>query len=238
MELPDETVQQLLSLASVPLAHRDPAEALEAICRIAEMALADVDGASLTTVQAVGPEAVASSNEWARHLDEMQYVEREGPCIDAARTGALFRVPDMGDEPRWPSYMPQARATGAASMVSIPMAAESKTVGALNLYSRRVGAFDAELVSLGEILAGHAGLAMQIASTLHGHRDVADQLRAAMESRAAIEQAKGVIMATVGCDPDTAFERLVEQSQHENRKLREVAADLVRRQDRRGAATG
>jgi AmiR/NasT family two-component response regulator len=53
-----------------------------------------------------------------------------------------------------------------------------------------------------------------------------------MDSRAAIEQAKGIIMATTGCGPDEAFQLLVRQSQHENRKLRELAEELVTRQRR------
>jgi hypothetical protein len=53
-------------------------------------------------------------------------------------------------------------------------------------------------------------------------------LRKAMETRAVIEQAKGIVMAAMGCDADEAFKILVEQSQHENRKLHTVAADLVR----------
>jgi transcriptional regulator with GAF, ATPase, and Fis domain len=144
----------------------------------------------------------------------------------------MFRVRDSGAEPRWPSYMPRARDHGAVSMVSIPMTVEAKVIGALNIYSRQVDAFTAEAVSIAEIIAGHASLATQVTATLHGHRDLADQLRSAMASRATIEQAKGIIMAAVGCGPDAAFDRLVQQSQHENRKLRELAEELVSRQAR------
>lgn len=52
-------------------------------------------------------------------------------------------------------------------------------------------------------------------------------LRLAMEHRAEIEQAKGIVMATLGCGPDEAFDILRRQSQHENRRLREIAQDLV-----------
>jgi AmiR/NasT family two-component response regulator len=61
-------------------------------------------------------------------------------------------------------------------------------------------------------------------------------LREAMESRATIEQAKGIIMGSTGCDPDAAFTVLIEQSQHQNRKLREVAEELVRSRHRRSPA--
>lgn len=52
-------------------------------------------------------------------------------------------------------------------------------------------------------------------------------LRLAMEHRAEIEQAKGIVMATLGCGSDEAFDILRRQSQHENRRLREIAQDLV-----------
>lgn len=223
---------ELLALAGVALAHDDLPDALREICRIAERAVPNADGTSLTTFDAAGPHAVAASNDWAEQLDEMQYVEHEGPCIDAARTGLVLRVRDIGREPRWPSYMPRARDVGAASMVSIPMTVEAKTIGALNVYSRTVDAFRAEDVSVAEIIVGHASLATQVAAALHGHRSLADQLRTAMASRAAIEQAKGIMMRSVGCGPDAAFERLVQQSQHENRKVREIAEELVRQYDR------
>lgn len=233
VDLPDDIADDLLALAGVALVHDDVRQALQGICQIGARAVRNADGATLITFSATGHEVVGASNDWAEQLDEMQYEEHEGPCIDAARTGLVFRVRDMDGEGRWPSYIPRARAVGAKSMVSIPMTVEAKTIGALNVYARTVDAFGAEEVSIAEIVAGHASLATQVATALQGHRDLAAQLRAAMASRAGIEQAKGIIMATVGCDADTAFERLVQQSQHENRKLREVAEELVQRSRRR-----
>jgi AmiR/NasT family two-component response regulator len=52
-------------------------------------------------------------------------------------------------------------------------------------------------------------------------------LRVALASRAVIEQAKGIIMGAMNCDASTAFQVLVRQSQHENRKLHDVAESLV-----------
>jgi AmiR/NasT family two-component response regulator len=60
-------------------------------------------------------------------------------------------------------------------------------------------------------------------------------LHRAMEHRAVIEQAKGVVMSAMGCGPDAAFAVLVAQSQTQNRKLWEVADELARAQDRNGA---
>jgi AmiR/NasT family two-component response regulator len=58
-----------------------------------------------------------------------------------------------------------------------------------------------------------------------------ESLQRAMEHRAVIEQAKGVIMSSMGCGPDAAFAVLVAQSQSENRKLRDIAAEIASAQD-------
>lgn len=229
MPLPDESVRELTALTGVVLLHDDLHSTLDEICRLAVRALPAAHGASLTTFADKGPDAVAASDDWSRALDEMQYDEHEGPCLDAARSGLVLRVRDTAEDLRWPSYMPRALEHGCRSMVSLPMTVESKTIGALNVYSRASDRFGPEEVSIGQIIAGHATLASQVSGALHRHRDLAEQLRAAMGSRAAIEQAKGVVMAAEGCDPDTAFHLLVQQSQRENRKLRDVAQEIVDR---------
>lgn len=223
---------ELTALAGVALSYQDIDDTLDAICRIAVRGVDVAEGASITSFTEGGPRAVAASDDWYRSLDEAQHAEHEGPCLDAARTGLVFRVRSTAAEPRWPSYMPIAAARGVGSMVSLPMTSEVKTIGALNLYSSATDAFSAEAVSVAELIAGHASLATQVAATLFHHRDLGEQLRVAMESRATIEQAKGIIMATAGCGPEEAFELMVRQSQHENRKLRDLARELVDRQRR------
>jgi GAF domain-containing protein len=229
MALPDDRLHELAALAGAVLAQDDLRSTLREICRVAARTIETADGASLTSLGADGPNAVASSDQWAESLDELQYEEREGPCFDAARGGLVFRVRDIEHEARWPTYMPRALEQGARSMVSIPMVVESKTVGALNIYSKATDAFDAEDVSLGEILAAHAGLAAQVASSLFRHKTLADQLQQAMETRPVIEQAKGILMAQSNVGPDEAFELLKRASQRENRKLHDVARDLTSR---------
>jgi hypothetical protein len=233
MELPDDAVAELTALAGVALTHEQLSETLDEICRIAVRAVPVATGASVTSFTEGGPRAVAASDDWARSLDELQHAEHEGPCLDAARTGLVFRVRSAATETRWPSYMPRAVALGVGSMVSLAFTSEVKTIGALNLYSRDVDAFTAEAVSIAEIVAGHASLSTQVAATLHHHRALGQQLRTAMDSRATIEQAKGIIMATTGCGPEEAFDLLRQQSQQENRKLRDLAGELTARQQRR-----
>jgi AmiR/NasT family two-component response regulator len=68
---------------------------------------------------------------------------------------------------------------------------------------------------------------VQAATAYYSNRDLAEQLREAISSRAIIEQAKGVLMAQRQCTAAAAFELLVTASQRSNRKLREVAQALV-----------
>ena len=227
MELPEDYVRDLLSLSSVVLGQEDLPSTLGEISKLAARLVPRTDGVSITTFHDGRPTAVACSDDWAKQLDELQYVEREGPCLDATRTGNVFRVSDLGDESRWPGYARRAAEHGARSALSIPLQAEGRTFGAMNLYAREPDAFPGDSVALAEIIGGQAGQASQIAAALFSHRDLAEQLREAMLSRAVIEQAKGVLMAQRRVTADEAFALLREASQRRNVKLRVLAQDVV-----------
>ena len=223
----DEAATALITLTGLVLEQQDLSSTLDEIARVAVRAVGPAAGASVSSYVDGRPTAVAFSDEWSKSLDEMQYEEHEGPCLDCARTGNVFRVRDLAEEPRWPHYAPRAVAHGARSSLSMPMASEGKIIGALNIYSRTPDAFSSEDASVAELVEAHAGLAVQVATAFFGHRDLAEQTRQAMASRATIEQAKGILMAERRCTPDDAFAILVELSQATNRKLRDVASALV-----------
>jgi transcriptional regulator with GAF, ATPase, and Fis domain len=227
MTFTDESMREVAGLPGVVLSQDDLSSTLDEVARVAVRAVGPCDGASLTTFQDGIPAVVAADGAWARRLDELQYEEREGPCLDAARTGNVFRVRDLAYETRWPFYVVRAAEAGARSMVSLPMAAEGKILGAFNVYSRQPDAFDAQAVSVCELIAAQAGIATQVAASFFRHRDLGEQLRTAMQSRAVIEQAKGVLMAARRCTDEQAFDLLVQLSQTSNRKLRDVAQALV-----------
>lgn len=65
-----------------------------------------------------------------------------------------------------------------------------------------------------------------------------ENLRLALQSRDLMGQAKGVIMASMGCSANDAFQLIVKQSQHENLKATEVAAEIVQRAASRRVRTG
>ena len=233
MTVPEESVRELAALSGVVLGQPDVTSTLAEICRISVRAVPGTEGASVTTFDSGRPVTVASSDPWAQSLDELQYAEHEGPCLDCWRNGTLFRVRDLAEDVRWPSYAPRAAALGARSSVSLPMAAEGRVVGALNLYAREPDAFSSVAVSVAEVVAALAGLAAQVAAAFFGHRDLGLQLHEAMASRPVVDQACGVLMARHGLSADAALELLKARSSQRNLRLRDVARELVEGADGR-----
>ena len=145
------------------------------------------------------------------------------------RTGELIEIGDTRTDPRWPDYLPRAAEHGALSTLSVPLAIDDdgQVAGALNIYAREPHAFDEDSRSAATRFAPYAAVA---AGNLHAYqsaRDMAANLRAALESRGVIDQAKGILMARHKLTADQAFQILVRMSMKTNHKLRTVADDLV-----------
>ena len=155
-------------------------------------------------------------------IDRLQQDLHEGPCIDAAEDGVMVRVDDMRSEQRWDRFAPEAAATDVRSMLSFQLWVEGTHLGALNLYSTQVGAFDEAAEQIAQPLAAHASVA------LDGARRE-QQLREAVDSRDLIGQAKGMLMQRYSIDADRAFELLTCLSQERNVKVRDIADSITRR---------
>ena len=172
---------------------------------------------------------VVYTDRMVAEIDQAQYDNDRGPCLDAARTKEIFEVQDTQDEGRWPEFAASANAHGVRSTLSVPVVVAADGLGALNFYGSEPSFFAGDDKRRMAILfAGQAAITSQYWTAAQE----ATNLTAAMESRAAIEQAKGIIMATTRCTADEAFDLLRQQSQRENRKLRELAVEPVERQPR------
>jgi GAF domain-containing protein len=233
-----ESSRDLAQLAGVMLSEPDLPSALRRVTELAAGVVPRCDGASLTMRKEGRPVPAAADGDWASGLDDLQHREQEGPCIDCLREGSVMRVRDLAGDSRFPTYGPRAAERGAHAVVSMPLAADGRTVGALNLYSRQADAFDGAGLALAELLAAHASLAVQAATAYYTNRDLAEQMREAISSRAVIEQAKGVLVAQRGCPPEEAFRLLVAASQRSNRKLRDIAQEVVAGAARDGDGAG
>lgn len=115
------------------------------------------------------------------------------------------------------------------SSVSIGLPVQDAVVGALNVYGSRPAAFDDGDVQVATTFAGYAAIALANAHLYDSTATLTNQMQQAMESRAVIEQAKGIVMGERRCSGDEAFALLARVSQESNRKLRDVAAAMVQR---------
>jgi GAF domain-containing protein len=181
---------------------------------------------SLTLVRGDRPTTAAFTGPLAEDLDETQYERGYGPCLEAAVGGHVTEIADTRAEDRWPEYVPVLLARGALSALAAPVPAAHLS-GGLNVYARTARAFIDEDRSALVAFAGYAGAALTNLDALQDARDLAGNLQRAMEFRAVIEQAKGILIERHRLTAEQAFRLLVESSMHTNRKVRDIADDLV-----------
>ncbi|GAA3492859.1 MULTISPECIES: GAF and ANTAR domain-containing protein [Streptomyces] len=185
------------------------------------------DGCGITLERHGHPLTVTSAGTSACALDEKQYGLDTGPCLQALRSGEEVHVRDTLEETRWGPYPAHAVAAGTRSSASFPVAPHSDTAGALNLYSPEADGFDtADLTALRE-LAGQATGAIALARRTARSQQFTDDLRKAVQHRAVIDQAIGILMAQQRCTSAEAFAILRSASQNRNVKLRDLCADLI-----------
>ena len=176
------------------------------------------------------PTTVVHTGQLALDLDETQFERGHGPCLHAARTGELTEISDTRTDRRWQDYTRRAAAHGNLSSLSVPLVidAGARVTGALNVYARQPGAFDEASREVATRFGPYAGVAAGNLYAYQSARAMADDLQTALESRAVIDQAKGMLMERYRLTPERAYQVLAQASMKENKKLREVAEGLLR----------
>lgn len=194
--------------------------------------LLDVNAAGLLLDDQKGNLAVvASSSEETRLLDILQLQSNEGPCLDCVRTGKPVAVDDIdADRARWPLFAPAAIAAGFRSVTALPLRLRDQTIGGLNMFRTGADPVRAEERRLAQALADVATIGILQRRSAHRSTMMAEQLQHALNSRIVIEQAKGVLAERNGVDMETAFNALRRYARNHNRKLSELALEVVRGQ--------
>jgi len=221
--VPDRTLAEVMADAARQLQEHHTVEELLADAVV--VASGEIDACDAAAISIVGPgsrlETPAASNPEARHSEELQNQLGEGPCLDAIRHAHSVSSPDLRGDERWPEWgRRMTEDVGFRSMVAFQLFTHADNLGALTLYSRQPDAFDPADVALGVALAAH--LAVALAAARH-----IDQLDTAVVNRTNIGIAIGIVMERYSVDRDQAFAVLTRLSSTTNRKLRDVAADLV-----------
>ncbi len=223
--------EALGELGTISLAETSLTDVMRRVASLAQATIPGADEVSITLMEGERATTVAFTGDLAFQLDERQYEDGYGPCMDAARQGGTIQMFRLDQEERYPGFVTSALRAGVTGSLSVGMPVPSRVVGGLNIYARAAGEQDdplgPESVAVAEAFAGYAAIALANAGLLHSTRRFADQMQRAMSSRASIEQAKGVLMAQTGCSADEAFAELAQRSRTSGRKLATIAAELL-----------
>jgi GAF domain-containing protein len=209
-------------------------ELLQKLTVLAQHTVTGSQSVSITIVEDGNYRTTNSTGPDALEIDKAQYRDNNGPCLDAMRSKRQLQAALDESPRRCPRFGKEAREAGVRSVLSTPLVGTGGgALGALNIYAREGGSFECADTRTAELLGEQATVLVERALALVSANRLNDQLRQALATREIIGEAKGILMETQSCTRDQAFDILRRASQRENRKLRELAEELVLRVEAR-----
>lgn len=219
--------QSLTELALLPTAVSDRQEALHRAAVICQESLGPDVHVSLSVGPPDAPEGLAATSRLAQEFDGAQIAAGEGPCVSAFEEMATVESRDVRSDDRWPRLARQAP-DGVNGVVAAPLQVGDDLVGALNVYVSS-DQWPVRLREDADLLASTVAAVLFELGLKKELEQLAADLELALQSRAVIDQAKGMVMAGRRVDAQAAFEHLVQLSSTQNTKLREIAQQMVDR---------
>jgi len=201
--------------------------ALRLIVELARISMDAADGVSVSLMRHGVLSTVAASDRTIMAMDANQYATGEGPCVDASVEGHWFHTESLDTETRWPSFTPRARSLGIRAILSSPLTAIDKPVGALNIYSRTAETFEIKDQKAAAVFAEKASVILSDARAGVSDAQMATRFQEALRSREVVSLAKGIIMERDGVDAVEAFSTLLHLSLVEGVPLLRRATAVV-----------
>jgi transcriptional regulator with GAF, ATPase, and Fis domain len=193
--------------------------------------LLGVDAAGLMlSDQRGGLGVLASSSAQTRALEVFQLQVDQGPCLECFETGEPVSAVTMAEQAqRWPQFAAAAHAHGFAAVDALPLRLREEVIGALNLFRTNSGHLPSPDLQVAQALADTATIGILQERAIHHSGTLVEQLQAALESRVAIEQAKGIIAERGGISTAEAFTRLRAHARSHNTRLSPLATAVAAR---------
>ena len=172
---------------------------------------------------------MAASDESTKLLELFQVQNKEGPCMDSFRTAAPVIDADLRKSAgRWPHFAPHATAAGFRSVHAFPLRLRREVIGALNVFGPEPGiALDSADVQVMQALTDVAAISLLQERSIHRGEILTEQLQGALNSRIAIEQAKGTIAQARGVSVDEAFVLIRDYARRGNLRISDLAHTIV-----------
>lgn len=227
LPLADELSVVFARMSGLLLSEETVATALGLVGSLIQETVPGAVGAGASIVDAAGRRSSGSTDPRVERADELQYELDEGPCLAAVAGRTLVRVDDLTTDPRWPRWAAAATDLGLRSVVSAPLVAGDRALGALKVYGAAADAFtphDAQVLTLS---AAQAALLVAHVTAREKARRASDDLRQAVAARDVVSIAKGVLMGRHGIGEETAFAMLLSRSGGDAGTLRQAARAVV-----------
>ena len=232
-ELPEESVERFARVEKLLRTQRTLPARLESVVAIARRTVPNCDAAAISLIVEGEPTTGAVSDRLAVEIDLVQYQTGEGPCLAAIDGGKVIRIDVLERDQRFSRFAPGALAKDINSVLSMPLSAGDRVVGALNLYSHLRDAFDADAEQIAQPLADYAGEIVSTSALYAYALELVDGLVESLENQAIIAQAIGILVMTEQQSSEEALERLRTLALTSGRSMRTVAKWVIDERPRR-----
>jgi len=226
---PEDDLAQLAfdELGRMSFADHSLESVLQKVTDLAARVLPGEPATSVTIVDGGRATTVAASHPLARQLDQVQYAQGSGPCLQAATTGVLVELLDTATETRWAPFPRVVAQRDCTGVMSFPLPPQELISGGLNVYARTSQPLDERTREVAARFAAYAVVPVSNMYLYESAVERAEHLRTALDSRAVIDQAKGILMERYKLSADQAFSALAQVSMEANTKVRDIAERFV-----------
>ncbi len=189
-------------------------------------------GAAEVGLLLVGPrglQVMASSTERMKVTELLEVQFEEGPCFECYRMGLPVLNQQLASaDGRWPRFARRARESGFQMVHAMPLRLRDEVIGAMNVFDTSLHEMTLTESNLLRAFADAATIGILQERTVKQHSDLSIQLQGALNSRIAVEQAKGIVVERLKVDMDTAFGMIRNHARNHGTLLSAVADALVR----------
>jgi hypothetical protein len=174
------------------------------------------------------PRLAAASHPDLADLVDDQLDRGDGPIFDVLTARVPMSCTDTLTELRWPVHTAAMLRRGVRCFTTTVHENKEMSVSlTLTLYGVMPRALDSGQLAMAALLVAQGGWAVTNSRQYEDAHRTAVQLRQAVESRAVVDQAKGILMHALGCDAEAAFAELRRISQTRHMKLTAIAQRIV-----------